>query len=327
MIWTAVWRSSGGRLLSLALLGGMTFAPAVMPGDVSAHMAPATQRTWLTLQNGRLCRLWSSTPARTTPAPTTAQSQMPHSRPLAMLTVGDGTTVHCTTKWHVSTTGNLISDAPSYVPNPTGDWPVAATPARYPRTFRRMALTTATATVQLTAKVVRRVPPPPPVAQTFVPQLRATSSPAAPAVAAPASSQGVAPGGIGLWTPPPGHPAYGLGDFAGDPYSSSYGTCTWYAWYRRQDERLASFGPATNWISGARTAGLATGSSPAAGATAVFAPGVEGAGGGGHAAHVEQVLGGGWFLISEMNFTFDGGGWGRVSYRYALAGPGVSFIY
>jgi hypothetical protein len=32
-------------------------------------------------------------------------------------------------------------------------------------------------------------------------------------------------------------------------------------------------------------------------------------------------------LISEMNFYFNGGGWGRVSYRYAHSGAGVAFVY
>ena len=36
---------------------------------------------------------------------------------------------------------------------------------------------------------------------------------------------------------------------------------------------------------------------------------------------------GGWFLISEMNFYWNGGGWGRVDYRFAHSGPGVYFIY
>jgi len=39
------------------------------------------------------------------------------------------------------------------------------------------------------------------------------------------------------------------------------------------------------------------------------------------------VYPGGWFLVSEMNFFWNGGGWGRVDYRFAHAGSGVSFIY
>ena len=84
---------------------------------------------------------------------------------------------------------------------------------------------------------------------------------------------------------------------------------------------------ATQWPAEARAHGLAVGSTPVAGATVVFQPGVEGAGGGGHAAHVEWVIGNGWFVISEMNFYWNGGGWGRVDYRYAHTGGGVSFIY
>ena len=69
------------------------------------------------------------------------------------------------------------------------------------------------------------------------------------------------------------------------------------------------------------------GSVPAAGATVVFQPGVQGASGLGHAAHVEAVYGNGWFLVSEMSFFWNGGGWGRVSFRYAHVGWGVTFIY
>ncbi|HEX5572296.1 MAG TPA: CHAP domain-containing protein, partial [Ktedonobacterales bacterium] len=94
-----------------------------------------------------------------------------------------------------------------------------------------------------------------------------------------------------------------------------------------RSEPLASFGSAINWVAAARAHGLSVGYTPAVGATVVFSPGVEGAGGGGHAAHVEAVLGGGWFMISEMNFYWNGGGWGRVDYRYVHVGSGVQFIY
>jgi hypothetical protein len=43
-------------------------------------------------------------------------------------------------------------------------------------------------------------------------------------------------------------------------------------------------------------------------------------------AHVEAVYPGGWFLVSEMNFYANGGGWRRVDYRFAHAGAGVWFI-
>lgn len=135
------------------------------------------------------------------------------------------------------------------------------------------------------------------------------------------------PGGIGPWTPPPGLFAYRMSDFRGDPYSGYFGACTWYAWYRHQNEPLMQLGMAAQWAYNAPRFGLRTGYSPVVGATAVFQPGVQGASGGGHAAHVEAVYSNGWFLISEMSFYWNGGGWGIVSYRYAHTGPGVSFIY
>jgi hypothetical protein len=59
----------------------------------------------------------------------------------------------------------------------------------------------------------------------------------------------------------------------------------------------------------------------------VFQPNVQGAGGSGHVGHVEQVLDNGWFIMSEMNFYWNGGGWGRVDWRYVHSGSGVAFIY
>jgi hypothetical protein len=128
-------------------------------------------------------------------------------------------------------------------------------------------------------------------------------------------------GGYGLWTPPPGLPAYYLSDYAGDPYSGFWGYCTWYAQYKRMDEHLMVLGNAGQWAYTAASHGLRTGTVPVAGATAVYQGGL------GHVAHVEKVLGGGWFLVSEMNMYWNGGGFGRVSWRYSFAGPGVTFVY
>lgn len=140
------------------------------------------------------------------------------------------------------------------------------------------------------------------------------------------SSRSSTPSGIGAWANT-GRAAYGMHDFGGDPYARVFGQCTWYAWYRHQGEPLMGIGNAAQWAYGARAHGLRTGSTPAVGATAVFQGGVQGASGVGHVAHVEAVYGNGWFLVSEMNFYFNGGGWGRVDYRYVHTGGGVSFIY
>jgi surface antigen len=118
-------------------------------------------------------------------------------------------------------------------------------------------------------------------------------------------------------------------DFRGDPYSSSWGQCVWWAAIKRLDERFKNLGGlAYQWAANAARHGFKTGTTPRVGATVIFQRGVDGASWwGGHAAHVEKLYSGGWFLISEMNFYAHGGGWDRVSYRYVHVGPGVSFIY
>ena len=134
-----------------------------------------------------------------------------------------------------------------------------------------------------------------------------------------------APAGIGSWVRPAGYYAYGMSSHGF--YSNLFGWCTWYAAYRHQNEPLMQLGNAASWAWNAPRHGLHTGSRPAVGATVVFQPGVQGASGLGHVGHVEKVYSNGWFLISEMSFYWNGGGWGRVSYRYVHTGSGVSFIY
>lgn len=134
-----------------------------------------------------------------------------------------------------------------------------------------------------------------------------------------------APAGISQWAKPAGYNAYAMSSHGW--YTSYFGWCTWYASYRRQDEPLMQLGNAAAWAWNAPHHGLRTGTSPAVGATVVFQPYVQGASSGGHVGHVEKVYNNGWFLISEMSFYWNGGGWGRVSYRYVHTGSGVSFIY
>src|SRR5690348_16697858 len=95
--------------------------------------------------------------------------------------------------------------------------------------------------------------------------------------ARPTSFAGLAPANIGPWVPPPGRFAFGMGDFAGDPYGAFFGQCTWYAWLRHANEPLMRMGNAGQWAFTAGAFGLRTGSVPAAGATVVFQPGVQGA--------------------------------------------------
>lgn len=160
--------------------------------------------------------------------------------------------------------------------------------------------------------------PPPPLAR-----IKPTPPPTAP----PAPPSGTPGGPYSSWTPPPGYQSFAVKDFPGDPWAGSFGQCTWWAHYKRSDENFAGMGDAWNWANAARARGYTVTSTPAANGTIVFAPAVQGASSLGHVAHVEKVLTGGWVLISEMNFYWNGGGFARVDYRYAYAGSGVWFIH
>lgn len=114
--------------------------------------------------------------------------------------------------------------------------------------------------------------------------------------------------------------------YSSGPNTYPWGQCTWYA-RARGGAKVNGLGNAIQWLGRARARGLATGSTPRVGAIAVFAPGVQGASSLGHLGYVEKVYSNGRFLVSEMNYYGYGGGFGRVSYRTASTGGGVSFIY
>jgi surface antigen len=173
-----------------------------------------------------------------------------------------------------------------------------------------------------------------PAQQHLAPQPAATATPRPQPTATPQPpSSGILPAPenpwppANEWSPVPGHTSYAKSDYAGDPYAYAFGQCTWWAQYERRDENLRGMGNARYWATGAAGRGLRVGTIPVAGATVVFQPDVQGAGWAGHVAHVIALYPDGWFLISEMNAYGNGGGWGRVSFRYAHTGSGVQFIY
>ncbi len=136
------------------------------------------------------------------------------------------------------------------------------------------------------------------------------------------------PGGpYGNDIPPPGYSSFAMTEPSPDPWAGSWGQCTWWAQYKRQDEDFSGFGNAANWADAARARGYTVTSTAAANATVVFMPGVQGASSAGHVSHVEKLLTGGWVLVSEMNFYWNGGGFARVDYRYIHVGSGVWFIH
>ena len=91
----------------------------------------------------------------------------------------------------------------------------------------------------------------------------------------------------------------------------AYGQCTWYVASRRC---IPWSGSARDWYYAAARMGYPEGHEPQVGAVVVFWPGGDGASSVGHVAYVESVSGD-HFRLSEMNYSGNGGGWNRVSYR------------
>lgn len=110
--------------------------------------------------------------------------------------------------------------------------------------------------------------------------------------------------------------------YGGNGYD--YGWCTWHAANRRIQNGNPipkNLGNAVSWLSLARKAGLATGSTPQAGAVVYH----KNIGGLGHVAYVEKVNDDGSALISDMNYPT----WGKVTFRTVSPGElgNYAFIY
>jgi surface antigen len=106
-----------------------------------------------------------------------------------------------------------------------------------------------------------------------------------------------------------------------------YGYCTWYVASVRSIP--VGLGNAATWGYRARAMGLATGTTPRAGAAVVTSTV-----GAGHVAYVEKVNGDGTIWISEMNSrgqvsmtdSSPAGGWGRRDYKI-ISAAGNTYIY
>ena len=107
-----------------------------------------------------------------------------------------------------------------------------------------------------------------------------------------------------------------------------YGECTWWA-NQRYFQLHGVFVPWTvnadafQWSARASDFGWQVSNTASVGAIIDFQPGVQGASNLGHLGVVEQMLGNGRLLVSNMNWN---GGLGVVSYVQFTAGPGVTFI-
>ncbi|HEU5349680.1 MAG TPA: hypothetical protein VFU63_13795 [Ktedonobacterales bacterium] len=122
------------------------------------------------------------------------------------------------------------------------------------------------------------------------------------------------------WTVPPG--CYAT-IFTPDPsqYSapSTFGYCNWWveALHPKQQDILSG-------------SEYTRSAAPIVGSAMWFPPNVQGASAAGHWAQVVAIAPDHyWVLITEMNFGWRGGGFGRVDYRYAHvdANAGVAFVH
>jgi surface antigen len=100
-----------------------------------------------------------------------------------------------------------------------------------------------------------------------------------------------------------------------------FGQCTWYVAQRRY---VPWHGNAEAWYANAAGAGYSVGSQPRPGAIQVSRESYVG-----HVSYVESVDPDGTWTVSEMNYSANGGGWGRVSQRHIAPGqiPLIGFIY
>ena len=121
---------------------------------------------------------------------------------------------------------------------------------------------------------------------------------------------------ISQWTVPPGcYANIYTPNPANFTYVIGFGYCNW--WVREQHLNVPDV-----------TAGnYPRSSTPKAGEAVWFDPDVQGASSDGHWAQLVAISPGGyWLLISEMNFSWRGGGFGKVDYRYIHVGSGILFV-
>jgi hypothetical protein len=121
---------------------------------------------------------------------------------------------------------------------------------------------------------------------------------------------------ISQWTVPPGcYATIYTPNPANFVYRPGFGYCNW--WVREQHLNHPDI-----------TEGNFTRNpTPKAGEAVWFDPDVQGASSDGHWAQLVAISPDGyWLLISEMNFGWRGGGFGRVDYRYIHIGTGILFV-
>ena len=122
---------------------------------------------------------------------------------------------------------------------------------------------------------------------------------------------------ISQWTVPPGcYANIYVPNPANYIKAASWGYCNWWVEVTHPNAPDITY------------ANYPRGTTPVAGAAIYFDGGEQGADPAGHFAEAVAVSSDHyWVLISEMNFAWRGGGWGKIDYRYIHVSPNVHFIY
>ena len=123
---------------------------------------------------------------------------------------------------------------------------------------------------------------------------------------------------ISTWTTPPGCYA---NIFTPDrsQYSapSTFGYCNWWVEALHPKQQDILYGSE-----------YARSTTPVVGAAVWFPPNVQGASSAGHWAQLVAIAPDHyWLLITEMNFGWRGGGFGKVDYRYVHVDPGAGVVF
>lgn len=122
---------------------------------------------------------------------------------------------------------------------------------------------------------------------------------------------------ISQWTVPPGcYANIYVPNRANYVQAASWGFCNWWVEVTHPNAPNITYG------------NYARGTTPVAGAAIFFDGGEQGADSAGHWAEAVAVSPDHyWVLISEMNFAWRGGGFGKIDYRYIHVSPHVHFLY
>lgn len=122
---------------------------------------------------------------------------------------------------------------------------------------------------------------------------------------------------ISQWTVPPGcYANIYVPNPANYVKAASWGYCNWWVEVTHPNTPNITYG------------NFPRGTTPVAGAAIFFDGGEQGADPAGHWAEAVAVSPNHyWVLISEMNFAWRGGGFGKIDYRYIHVSPYVHFVY